>query len=143
MTPKLLDTGRQFIGRVLIGEVTPNYGIYVEYSNKAAVSVPDVDYQYFQQRAAGTYTGYARIPVLTSHLTDNGILFTGMLTSEDLQGGKLTKNTVLTTTTLVNLGAAEAEDTFLYTALLKQPVKVVTGTYITVSIRLLIGGRND
>ena len=142
MTPKILAEGKLLLAKILLGQERPNYGIYVTYNNKAEEAVPDVDKEYFARLAQGSATGYARIPVLSSSLTDTGIVFTGLLTSTDLTGGKITRNTVLTGTTLAQLGSTPADDVFIYATLLKQPVKVVQGAYITVSVRLALGGEN-
>lgn len=142
MTTQLTQDGHRFLARVLIGDVTPTYGLYIGYSNKAVATAPDANLEYFEQLANGTSTGYARIPILSASLLENDILFTGMLTSADLIGGKPTRNSVLTTATLVNLGQTQANDIFIYNAVLQQPVKVVDGTYITVHVRMSLGSYN-
>ncbi len=141
MTPKLLPQGKKILAQILAGKEKPNYGLYVEYSNKELSATPTVDANYFETLEKGARTGYARIPVTATVVDDDGIICFGMLTSDDLRGGELTRNSVLTATTLVQLGTTQAEDVFIYTALLKQPVKIVAGTYITVNTKISIGGK--
>ena len=139
MTANLLDTGKRFFEQVIKGGLTPNYGFYVGYSNKPVEEAPEVSKEYFDTLAKGTSTGFARVPITTVVAQDMGLLFIGMLTSDDLVGGHITRNTVLTTATLVNLGDTDEEDIFLYTAVLKQPVKVVEGANITINVKFSLG----
>ena len=63
-----------------------------------------------------------------------------MLTSEDLIGAKITNDTILTTATLVHLNETDRnKDLFVYSAILKNQIKVIPGTYIVVNVGISIG----
>lgn len=139
MNYRLYDSGKRLFRRLIAGEQAPKYGLYVTYANKAMDDVPEATKEFFEALASGTYTGYARVPVTAVNAVADGVAFIGMLASEDLIGGKLTKNTVITSATLVSLGETTETDEFLYTALFKQPVKVTEGAYITVNLKINLG----
>ena len=77
----------------------------------------------------------------SSELKEDGTLvFSGMLTVEDLVGSPITDETVLTTATLVHMSnSSKMDDMFVYSAVLKNNIKIVPGTYIVVNIGISIG----
>ena len=138
---KLLKDGKQVIASNLCGIHIPINGMYVTYGPVAEKAAPEADPQYFTGLSKLDGRGYARIAITSSQLQENGkIIYSGMLTSEDLIGAPLTNDTVLTTATLVHLDEHDKnKDLFVYSATLKNQIKVIPGTYIVVNVGISIG----
>ena len=137
----LLKDGKKVIASNLCGIHIPINGMYVTYGTVPASSAPDADSEYFTKLKGQEGKGYARIAVTASTLIGDGkILYTGMLTSEDLQGAPITDNTILTTATLVHFNEHEpSKDLFVYSAILKNQIKVIPGTDIVINVGINIG----
>ena len=138
---KLLKDGKRVIANNLRGLSMPINGMYVTYGPAKETVAPEADASYFQSLAGQDGKGYARIAVTSSELRNDGsIVFSGMLTASDLIGAPVTDDTVLTTATLVHMpGANKADDLFVYSAVLKNNIKIVPGTYIVVNVGINIG----
>lgn len=138
---KLLKDGKLVIANNLRGLNTPINGMYVAYGPAKEAEAPDADINYFNNLVSQTGKGYARIAVTSSELKADGtVVFSGMLTSDDCVGATITDDTVLMSATLVHMrGANKAEDMFVYSAVLKNNIKIVPGTYIVVNVGIKIG----
>ena len=138
---KLLKDGKKVIASNLCGIHIPINGMYVTYAKKRTTVAPDANASYFSQITQQEGCGYARIAVTSSQLGDDGkIIFSGMLTASDLIGAPLEEGTVLTTATLVHLDDMDrTKDLFVYSAVLKNNIKIVPGTYIVVNVGISIG----
>lgn len=138
---KLLKDGKKVIASNLCGIHIPINGMYVTYGTQKAGNAPDADYNYFSTLSRQEGCGYARVAVTSSQIGDDGkITFSGMLTAEDLIGSAITEDTVLTTATLVHMdGNDKTKDLFVYSAVLKNNIKIVPGAYIVVNVGLSIG----
>lgn len=138
---KLLKDGKKVIASNLCDIHIPINGMYVTYARKRTTVAPDADASYFSQITKQEGCGYARIAVTYSQLGDDGkIVFSGMLTSSDLIGAPIEEDTVLTTATLVHLDNMDrSKDQFVYSAVLKNNIKIVPGTYIVVNVGISIG----
>ena len=133
--------GCKVIADILSGSGEKLNGIYVTYAGADAVSVPEVDRQYFEQLAKRSACGYARIPVRSCQsFADGSLMFTGLLSASDLIGSKPTKRSRITTATLVSLNEDPTKDRFVYTALLKTQSPLVVGTHIVIDLHMRIGG---
>lgn len=137
----LLKDGKKVIASNLCGIHIPINGMYVTYGLTPAKTAPEADANYFTMMPKQDGCGYARIAVTSSQMLDNGkIMYTGMLTSEDLIGAPVQGNTILTTATLVHLDEHDRnKDLFVYSAVLKNQIKVIPGTYIVVNVGISIG----
>ena len=138
---RLLKDGKKVIANNLRGLSMPINGMYVTYGTSKESLAPDADYDYFKGLTAQDGRGYARIAVTSSELRPDGtVVFSGMMTAEDLIGSPITDDTVLTTATLVHMtGSNKMDDLFVYSAVLKNNIKIVPGTYIVVSVGISIG----
>ena len=138
---KLLKDGKRVIANNLRGLSTPINGMYVTYGPSKETISPDADYNYFKSLQSQDGRGYARIAVTSSELKEDGTLvFSGMLTVEDLVGSPITDETVVTTATLVHMSnSSKMDDMFVYSAVLKNNIKIVPGTYIVVNVGISIG----
>ena len=137
----LLKDGKKVIASNLCGIHIPINGMYITYGVAPETVAPKSDINYFNSLKKLEGKGYARIAVTASTLMGDGkILYTGMLTSEDLVGAPITNDTILTTATLVHFDEHEkAKDLFVYSAVLKNQIKVIPGTYIVVNVGINIG----
>ena len=138
---KLLKDGKTVIANNLRGLSMPINGMYVAYGISKESAAPEADYNYFKSLSNQEGRGYARIAVTSSELKEDGTLvFSGMLTVDDLIGAPVTDDTVLTTATLAHMpNANKLDDLFVYSAVLKNNIKIVPGTYIVVNVGISIG----
>lgn len=138
---KLLKDGKRVIANALRGLCTPINGMYVTYGRAKEATPPNADLSYFQSLNKQEGKGYARIAVTSSELRNDGTLvFSGMLTADDLIGAPITDDTILTTATLVHMpNENKVYDLFVYSAVLKNNIKIVPGTYIVVNVGISIG----
>lgn len=138
---KLLKDGKRVIASNLCGIHIPINGMYVTYGTQKAGNAPDADAAYFSMLSKKEGCGYARIAVTSTQIGEDGkIMFSGMLTSEDLIGAPVTEDTVLTTATLVHMdGVDRTKDLFVYSAVLKNNIKIVPGAYMVVNVGISIG----
>ena len=138
---KLLKDGKKVIASNLCGIHIPINGRYVTYGTQKAGNAPDADVSYFSRLSQQEGCGYARIAVTSSQIGEDGkIMFSGMLTSEDLIGAPITDDSVLTTATLVHMdGVDRTKDLFVYSAVLKNNIKIVPGAYMVVNVGISIG----
>lgn len=138
---KLLKDGKRVIASNLCGIHIPINGMYVTYARQKATIAPDADATYFASLPRQAGCGYARIAVTSAQLEGDGrIIYSGMLTSEDLIGCPPEEDTVLTTATLVHLDPNDrSKDQFVYSAVLKNNIKIIPGTYIVVNVGISIG----
>lgn len=138
---KLLKDGKKVIASNLCGIHIPINGMYVTYGAQKAGNAPDADTTYFSSLSKQEGCGYARIAVTSSQIGEDGkIVFSGMLTTEDLVGAPITEHTVLTTATLVHMdGVDRTKDLFVYSAVLKNNIKIVPGAYMVVQVGISIG----
>ena len=137
----LLKDGKRVIANNLCGIHVPIDGMYVTYGTAPAKVAPDSNPEYFTNLSKLDGCGYARIAITSAQLQDDGkIMYSGMLTSEDLIGAKITNETILTTATLVHLNETDRnKDLFVYSAIFKNQIKVIPGTYIVVNVGISIG----
>lgn len=137
----LLKDGKKVIASNLCGIHMPINGMYVTYGTAAAKVPPLADADYFTNITKQEGCGYARVAVTSSQLSDDGkITYTGMVTAEDLIGAPIEADTMLTTATLVHFDEHDRyKDLFVYSAVLKNQIKVVPGAYIVVSVSISIG----
>ena len=137
----LLKDGKYVIASNLCGIHVPINGMYVTYGTTTENVAPNSTPTYFAGLSRQDGKGYARIAITSSQLQDDGkIVYSGMLTSEDLIGAPITSDTVLTTATLVHLDEYDKnKDLFIYSAILKNQIKVIPGTHIVVSVGISIG----
>ena len=137
----LLKDGKKVIASNLCGIHIPINGMYVTYGTTPEKAAPQADINYFTGIKNQEGKGYARIAITASTLQDDGkIMFTGMLTSEDLIGAPITNDTILTTATLVHFDEHDrSKDLFVYSAVLKNQIKIIPGTYIVVNVGINIG----
>lgn len=137
----LLKDGKRVIASNLCGIHIPINGMYVTYGIEPEVTAPASTPAYFSGLSKQEGKGYARIAITSSQLQNDGkIIYSGMLTSEDLIGAPITADTVLTTATLVHLDEIDRnKDLFVYSAILKNQIKVIPGTYIVVNVGISIG----
>ncbi len=137
---KITAEGRRIIASNIIGQHKPINYICVCYGPSKQDSVPNIDLTYLEKLAKGTNTGYGLIAVTHKHISaDNTVNFTGLLTDKDLIGGKLSKKSMITSATLVHsANGTLADATFIYSALIN-PVNIVAGAYISVTVGFSIG----
>lgn len=138
---KLLKDGKKVLASNLCGIHIPINGMYVTYGKSRTTVAPDADSAYFSALIKQEGCGYARIAITSSQLGEDGkVTFSGMLTSEDLIGTPITEDTILTTATLVHLDDMDrTKDQFVYSAVLKNNIKIIPGTYIVVNVGISIG----
>lgn len=138
---KLLKDGKRVIASNLCGIHIPINGMYVTYGTAPTTLEPDADINYFKRLQRTDGMGYARIAITSAQLMDDGkIMFSGMLTSEELQGAPLTQDSIITTATLVHLDEYDPnKDLFVYSAILKNQIKIIPGTYIVVNVGICVG----
>jgi hypothetical protein len=138
---KLLKDGKHVIASNLCGIQIPINGMYVTYGTSPEKMPPDANPGYFQGISKLDGKGYARIAITSSQLQDDGkILYSAMLTSDDLIGAPITKETILTTATLVHFDEHDRnKDLFVYSAILKNQIQIIPGTYIIVNVGIGIG----
>ena len=138
---RLLKDGKQVLASNLCGIHLPINGMYVTYGTQVEKAAPDADRNYFTSLKKQDGKGYARIAVTSAQMLGDGkIMYTGMLTTDDLIGAPVTNDTILTTATLVHLDEHEmAKDLFVYSAVLKNQIKIIPGTYVVVNVGISIG----
>ena len=126
-----LKDGKRFVSELIAGSQKKINGMYVAYYERLLKS-PD--------------SGFARIAIQSSVVDRDGyIQFTALLTTEDLKGGQLTEESVLTSATLVHMPSErQVDDVLIYNALFGGlygicPIKIVKGAYTTVNLRLSLG----
>lgn len=138
---KLLKDGKRVIASNLCGIHIPINGMYVTYGTAPVTAAPDADLSYFSTLSKMHDAGYARIAITSSQLKEDGkIVYSGMLTSEDLVGAPITDDTFLTTATLVHMDDYDkTKDLFVYSAVLKNKINIIPGTYIVVNVGISIG----
>ncbi len=138
---KLLKDGKRVIASNLCGIHIPINGMYVTYARQRTTVAPDADAAYFSMIKSQEGCGYARVVVTSSQLDGDGrIIYSGMLTTEDLYGAPIEEDSILTTATLVHLDPADrAKDLFVYSAVLKNNIKIIPGTYMVVNVGISIG----
>ena len=138
---KLLKDGKRVIASNLCGIHIPINGMYVTYARQRTTVAPEADAAYFSTLKNQEGCGYARIAVTSSQLEKDGrIVFSGMLTADDLYGAPIEEGSILTTATLVHLDPADrARDLFVYSAVLKNNIKIIPGTYMVVNVGIRIG----
>ena len=137
----LLKDGKYVIASNLCGIHIPINGMYVTYGTTTENVAPASTPEYFAGLSHLDGKGYARIAVTSSQLQNDGkIIYSGMLTSEDLIGAPITGDTILTTATLVHLDEHDKnKDLFIYSAILKNQIKVIPGTHVVISVGISIG----
>lgn len=139
---KLLKDGKKVIASNLCGIHIPINGMYVTYGPSSSIAAaPDADYNYFSNLYKLDGMGYARIAITSSQLKDDGkIIYSAMLTTEDLIGAPITDDSVLTTATLVHLDEHDkTKDLFVYSAVLKNKIKIMPGAYMVVNVGISVG----
>jgi hypothetical protein len=138
---KLLKDGKFILANNIKDGSCLINGMYVAYGPSKSDAEPDADLDYFKELARQDGRGYARIAITGSELKKDGTLvFSGMLTPEDLKGSPVTADTVLTTATLVHMPDGNpVNDLFAYSVVLKNNIKIVPGTYIVVNVGIKIG----
>ena len=138
---RLLKDGKRVIASNLCGIHVPINGMYLAFGPAEEAAAPDADYSYFSRLAQTQGRGYVRVPVVSTQLEDSGkIIFSGAITSKDLEGLKLTKDSILTTATLVHMNEQDkTKDLFVYSTVLKNQIKIIPGTYIAVNVGISIG----
>jgi len=137
----LLKDGKHVIASNLCGIHIPINGMYITYGVATENIAPKADPAFFSGLSRQDGKGYARIPITSAQLQNDGkIVYSGMLTSEDLIGAPITGDTILTTATLVHLDEHDRnKDLFVYSAILKNQIKVIPGTHVVVSVGISIG----
>lgn len=137
----LLKDGKNVIASNLCGIHIPINGMYVTYGKTPAKKAPDADSNYFTELTHQEGCGYARIAITSSQLLDDGkITYSGMLTTEELVGQPVDNDTILTTATLVHMDEHDRnKDMFVYSAILKNQIKIIPGTYIVVNVGISVG----
>ena len=138
---RLLKDGKRVIASNLCGIHVPINGMYLAFGPAEEAAAPDADYSYFSRLSQTQGRGYVRVPVVSTQLEDGGkIIFSGAITSKDLAGLKLTKDSILTTATLVHMNEQDkTKDLFVYSTVLKNQIKIIPGTYIAVNVGISIG----
>ena len=141
MRSMLRMDGARFLAEMLAGSGKKINGLYVEYGTTAPTFVDDHGPSYYEGLLHSQDGGYARIPVQSAAVCeDGGVLFTGLVTGSDLKGARITRNSVLTGAALVHMpDDIVANDIILYATLFTSPVKVVKGAYTNISVKLAIG----
>lgn len=138
---KLLKDGKRVIASNLCGIHIPINGMYVVYNTIPEAAAPNADASYFTQLRLSEGQGYARIPVTSTKLDEDGkILFTGMVTDSDFIGTPIPQGAMITTATLVHLNDTDKnKDLFVYSTVLKNQIKIIPGTCIVVNVGINIG----
>ena len=138
---KLLKDGKRVIASNLCGIHIPINGMYVTYARQRTTVAPEADAAYFAALKSQEGCGYARIAVTSSQLECDGrIIYSGMLTTDDLYGAPVEDGSVLTTATLVHLDPVDrSKDLFVYSAVLKNNIKIIPGTYMVVNVGISVG----
>lgn len=140
---RLLKDGKKVIASNLCGLHIPINGMYVTYGPASAAwtSPPEADYNFFKTLGKLDGTGYARVAITSSQLKDDGkIIYTAMITTDDLVGAPIADDSVLTTATLVHLDEYDkSKDLFVYSAVLKNKIKILSGAYMVVNVGISVG----
>ena len=137
----LLKDGKRVIASNLCGIHIPINGMYITYGTTTENVAPASTAEYFSGLSKLDGKGYARVAITSSQLQDDGkIIYSAMLTSEDLIGAPIESDTILTTATLVHLDEHDRnKDLFVYSAILKNQIKVIPGTHIVINVGISIG----
>ena len=137
----LLKDGKRVIASNLCGIHIPINGMYITYGTTTENVAPASTAEYFSGLSKLEGKGYARVAITSSQLQDDGkIIYSAMLTSEDLIGAPIESDTILTTATLVHLDEHDRnKDLFVYSAILKNQIKVIPGTHIVINVGISIG----
>lgn len=146
MMSQWLKDGKRFISELIAGSQKKINGMYIEYRPFKENGGLKKDAAYYENLLKSPDSGFARIAIQSATVgTDGVIQFTALLTTEDLKGGAITENTVLTSATLVHMPSeCMVDDVLIYNALFggrygNLPIKVVKGAYTTVNVRLSLG----
>lgn len=137
----LLKDGKRVIASNLCGIHIPINGMYITYGTTTENVAPASTAEYFSGLSKLDGKGYARVAITSSQLQDDGkIIYSAMLTSEDLIGAPIESDTILTTATLVHMDEHDRnKDLFVYSAILKNQIKVIPGTHIVINVGISIG----
>ena len=137
----LLKDGKRVIASNLCGIHIPINGMYITYGTTTENVAPASTAEYFSGLAKLAGKGYARVAITSSQLQEDGkIIYSAMLTSDDLIGAPIESDTILTTATLVHLDEHDRnKDLFVYSAILKNQIKVIPGTHIVINVGISIG----
>lgn len=139
MSFKLQKDGASVLANIVAG--TPGYkinGMYVEYHIDPEYAAVDKDAAYFEHLAGND--GYVRVAVTSAAVDKDRIQFTALIAPQDLQKASSIKGVKLTSATLVYMKNENvAEDSIIYTVVFKEPVQVVSNSYITVHAGLSMG----
>lgn len=141
-----LKDGKRFVSELIAGSQKKINGMYVEYHPMSENGLKEKDAAYYERLLKSADSGFARIAIQSAVVDKDGyIQFTALLTTEDLKGGQLTEDSVLTSATLVHMPSErQVDDVLIYNALFGGrygifPIKIVKGAYTTVNLRLSLG----
>lgn len=111
-------------------------GMYLEYSDNPDVDMTGRDLAFYDMLGNQAHSGYGRISVQDIYVReDGGIRITGLFSSADLRGGRISKDVKITAVTLAYL-AGNSNDVFLATVRLDTPVRPVKGAAMSMTVTL-------
>lgn len=141
-----LKDGKRFISELITGSQKKINGMYVEYHQVSESGLVEKNASYYESLLKSPDSGFARIAIQNATIDNTGcMVFTALLTTEDLKGGPLTEESVLTSATLVHMPSElQVDDVLIYNALFGNhngilPIKIVKGAYTTVNLRISLG----
>lgn len=138
---KLLSGGKRALAEILAGNGTQINGMYIIYSSTPIDAAPDVDLEYLDNLVASGVGGYARVPITGAQVDDTGaVMFAAMVTTADIEGCQPTQDSKVRAAVLVCMkDSIMANDKFVYSTIMKDPVQLVPGAYMTINVKMVIG----
>lgn len=132
--------GRRFFAERIVGTDACINGIYVEYSDIPAIDAEGRSQSYFTELKSRPHSGYGRIHVRELNLDEDGnVKVSGVFTAADLKGGKISKDSRIVAATLAYMpDGVESHDRILYTSILSEPMRIVKGVYMSLTIKIKI-----
>lgn len=116
MSYAVYKAGQLFLAHLLAGQGGKIDGMYVEYGTVGMPAAPTRTQEYFDALETSEVSGYARVPVMSIALKDNGtVVFTAMMQEQDLLGAGIQQGSMSRCATLAILGPTRAEDQLLFT----------------------------
>lgn len=138
---KLLPAGRKVLANIIAGKADKINGMYILYGSKDMTAAPDVSMQYLDTMIESGSGGFARIPITGAQVDDSGnITFTALLTAEDTEGCAIGASSKVLAAVLTWMpDDNRVNDVFVYSSVMKHPVQLVKGAYMTINVRMVIG----
>lgn len=142
MNSYIQKNGARILSEILTGSDKRLNGMYVE-ASASDIPVGARDHAYYDMLEASAKSGYLRVPIQTSYVDDNNTIhFLAIIPWGSLAAKQLPDDCMLRAVTVVCMrDNSPANDEFVYTAKLKDPVAVVQGAETSIHLTLSLMGK--